>query len=239
MRVGPIVSSDVFYDPDREQYERWSARGVLAVEMEAAVLFTIGALRGVQAGCLLTVSDIVVGGRVHADLRRRAARRGRPHDAHRARDRDRRPLAPPSSSSTPRPRTARPGGAGPSSRTGRPRSGCRATRSSRSGRASSDRARAQGGAPRRDAARRRRRRRHGERGRERDRRARRRRARRDPARDGLGLRPHLRHPAQARGRGRGRAATGARARSTSAGRATAPGTAPSASRCSRTSRARG
>jgi purine-nucleoside phosphorylase len=34
---------------------------VLAVEMEAAVLFTIGALRKVQAGCLLTVSDIVVG----------------------------------------------------------------------------------------------------------------------------------------------------------------------------------
>jgi purine-nucleoside phosphorylase len=35
---------------------------VLAVEMEAAILFTLGALRGVQAGCLLTVSDIVVGG---------------------------------------------------------------------------------------------------------------------------------------------------------------------------------
>ena len=36
--------------------------GVLGVEMEAAIIFTIGALRGVQAGCLLTVSDIVVGG---------------------------------------------------------------------------------------------------------------------------------------------------------------------------------
>ncbi len=35
---------------------------MLGVEMEAAVLFTIGALRGVQAGCLLTVSDIVIGG---------------------------------------------------------------------------------------------------------------------------------------------------------------------------------
>jgi purine-nucleoside phosphorylase len=29
--------------------------------MEAAVLFTLGALRGVQAGCLLTVSDVVIG----------------------------------------------------------------------------------------------------------------------------------------------------------------------------------
>jgi DeoD family purine-nucleoside phosphorylase len=61
LRVGAIASSDTFYDPDPERHKRWSSRGVLAVEMEAAVLFTIGALRGVQAGCLLTVSDIVVG----------------------------------------------------------------------------------------------------------------------------------------------------------------------------------
>jgi DeoD family purine-nucleoside phosphorylase len=62
LRVGPIVSSDLFYNPDEGQYERWSKRGILAVEMEAAALFTIGALRGVHAGCLLTVSDIVVEG---------------------------------------------------------------------------------------------------------------------------------------------------------------------------------
>jgi DeoD family purine-nucleoside phosphorylase len=60
VRVGPVVSSDVFYDPDRDRARRWSDRGILAVEMEAAVLFTLGALRKVQAGCLLTVSDIVV-----------------------------------------------------------------------------------------------------------------------------------------------------------------------------------
>jgi 5'-methylthioadenosine phosphorylase/purine-nucleoside phosphorylase len=62
LHVGPIVSSDLFYNPDEGQYERWSKRGVLAVEMEAAALFTVGALRGVQSGCLLTVSDIVVEG---------------------------------------------------------------------------------------------------------------------------------------------------------------------------------
>jgi len=61
IRVGPIVSSDTFYDPDPERHRRWSERGILAVEMEAAVLFTIGALRGVAAGCLLTVSDLVIG----------------------------------------------------------------------------------------------------------------------------------------------------------------------------------
>ena len=62
LHVGPIVSSDLFYNPDEGQYERWSKRGVLAVEMEAAALFTVGAIRGVQTGCLLTVSDIVVEG---------------------------------------------------------------------------------------------------------------------------------------------------------------------------------
>jgi DeoD family purine-nucleoside phosphorylase len=61
VRVGPIVSSDTFYDPDGERHRRWSDRGVLAVEMEASVLFTLGALRKVQVGCLLTVSDIVIG----------------------------------------------------------------------------------------------------------------------------------------------------------------------------------
>jgi DeoD family purine-nucleoside phosphorylase len=62
VRVGPIVSSDLFYNPDEGQYARWSDRGVLAVEMEAAVLFTLGALRKVKTGCLLTVSDVVVEG---------------------------------------------------------------------------------------------------------------------------------------------------------------------------------
>ena len=62
VRVGPIVSSDVFYNSDEGQYQRWSDRGILAVEMEAAVLFTLGALRKVKAGCLLTVSDVVVEG---------------------------------------------------------------------------------------------------------------------------------------------------------------------------------
>ncbi len=62
LHVGPIVSSDLFYNPDEGQYERWSKRGVLAVEMEAAALFTVAAIRGVEAGCLLTVSDIVVEG---------------------------------------------------------------------------------------------------------------------------------------------------------------------------------
>jgi DeoD family purine-nucleoside phosphorylase len=62
VRVGPIVSSDVFYQPDAGQAQRWSDRGILAVEMEAAVLFTLGALRKIRTACLLVVSDTVVYG---------------------------------------------------------------------------------------------------------------------------------------------------------------------------------
>ncbi|MBA2294479.1 MAG: DeoD-type purine-nucleoside phosphorylase [Actinobacteria bacterium] len=62
VRVGPIVSSDIFYNPDSGLAGRWSDRGILAVEMEAAVLFTLGALRKIQAGCMLIVSDVVVEG---------------------------------------------------------------------------------------------------------------------------------------------------------------------------------
>lgn len=61
LRVGPIASADVFYDRDADAQPRWAARGIVAVEMEAAVLFTIAALRGVRAACLLVVSDLLAG----------------------------------------------------------------------------------------------------------------------------------------------------------------------------------
>ncbi len=57
--VGPIVSSDLFYDPEEEPARLWGDFGVLAVEMEAAAVFTIAAMHGVRAGCLLTVSDTI------------------------------------------------------------------------------------------------------------------------------------------------------------------------------------
>ena len=63
LHVGPIVSTDLFYDPDPERDRRWSQRGLLAVEMEAAALFTVAALRGARAACLLVVSDTLLGER--------------------------------------------------------------------------------------------------------------------------------------------------------------------------------
>ena len=59
--VGPIVTDDVFYHPDANRMAHWAAFGVLAVEMEASALFTVAARHRIQAGCILTVSNVVDG----------------------------------------------------------------------------------------------------------------------------------------------------------------------------------
>jgi purine-nucleoside phosphorylase len=59
-KVGNILSSDIFYDEDPESWKRWANMGVLAVEMEAAALYMNAARAGVNALCILTVSDSLV-----------------------------------------------------------------------------------------------------------------------------------------------------------------------------------
>jgi uridine phosphorylase len=54
---GRIVSTDLFYQRDDQRHHAWSEQGALAVEMEAAALFALGANAGVQVACLLAVSD--------------------------------------------------------------------------------------------------------------------------------------------------------------------------------------
>ncbi|MCS7057778.1 MAG: purine-nucleoside phosphorylase [Meiothermus sp.] len=55
--VGNVLSTDTFYPEDPEAYRLWAQYGVLAVEMEAAGLYTLSARFGVEALCILTVSD--------------------------------------------------------------------------------------------------------------------------------------------------------------------------------------
>jgi 5'-methylthioadenosine phosphorylase/purine-nucleoside phosphorylase len=59
VHVGGVVSSGIFYDPDTEAAARWRRLGHLGVEMEAAMLFTIGAVKGVETLALMTVSDLI------------------------------------------------------------------------------------------------------------------------------------------------------------------------------------
>ena len=55
--VGGILSSDVFYDERPDLDAALRRHGVLAVEMEAAELYTVAARHGVQALAILTISD--------------------------------------------------------------------------------------------------------------------------------------------------------------------------------------
>lgn len=59
VHVGPIVTSGVFYDPDPATFARWKRVGHIGVEMEAAMIYTIAAIHGIEALALMTVSDIL------------------------------------------------------------------------------------------------------------------------------------------------------------------------------------
>jgi DeoD family purine-nucleoside phosphorylase len=67
--LGLIASTDLFYEEDSQRGREWASAGALAVEMEAATLFTLGAASAVPVGCLLAVSDTLdaSGARVRID----------------------------------------------------------------------------------------------------------------------------------------------------------------------------
>jgi len=56
-QVGLIASEDAFYATTPKAARFWRSVGVLAFEMEAAALFLVGKMRGVDAAALLTVAN--------------------------------------------------------------------------------------------------------------------------------------------------------------------------------------
>lgn len=60
--VGNVLSSDTFYDDNKEANSLWKKMNVLAVEMEAAALYMNAARAGKKALCILTISDHVFTG---------------------------------------------------------------------------------------------------------------------------------------------------------------------------------
>jgi 5'-methylthioadenosine phosphorylase/purine-nucleoside phosphorylase len=59
VHAGPIVTSAIFYDRREGIMQRWRERGHLAVEMEAAVLYTLAAVNGFEALAVMTISDLI------------------------------------------------------------------------------------------------------------------------------------------------------------------------------------
>lgn len=61
------VSTDVFYDRREGVQREWVRLGAEVVEMEAAALLAVARRRGVAAGVLLAVTDLLEGGRRRID----------------------------------------------------------------------------------------------------------------------------------------------------------------------------
>lgn len=70
VHVGGIYSSDTFYDERPDLNKQMTRHGILAVEMEAAELYTLAARYGCRALAILTVSDhLLTGEAVSYDAR--------------------------------------------------------------------------------------------------------------------------------------------------------------------------
>ncbi len=54
---GSIFSTNMFYDDDPQRWDIWEQHGILGVEMETQILFTIAKKLGAKALSVLTVSD--------------------------------------------------------------------------------------------------------------------------------------------------------------------------------------
>ncbi len=59
---GPIFSTNTFYDNVPNRWDIWKKHGILGVEMETQILFTLAKRFGVKALSILTVSDNIITG---------------------------------------------------------------------------------------------------------------------------------------------------------------------------------
>lgn len=62
VHTGPIVTDDAFYAETEEYVQDWEAAGLLAVEMEAASLFSVARRHGCAAGAICTIDGNLVAG---------------------------------------------------------------------------------------------------------------------------------------------------------------------------------
>lgn len=60
VKVGNILTSDLFYNDDKDSWKTWAKMGVLGVEMETAALYMNATQLGKNALSILTVSDSIV-----------------------------------------------------------------------------------------------------------------------------------------------------------------------------------
>ncbi|MCC6599173.1 MAG: purine-nucleoside phosphorylase [Crocinitomicaceae bacterium] len=57
---GPVFSADSFYNADPDHWKLWSEYGILGMEMETSLLYTVAAKFKVKALTILSVSDSLI-----------------------------------------------------------------------------------------------------------------------------------------------------------------------------------
>ena len=62
VHVGPVATDDAFYAETDAYVREWNEAGLLAVEMEAAAIFTLARRKGLAAGAVCTVDGNLVAG---------------------------------------------------------------------------------------------------------------------------------------------------------------------------------
>ncbi len=62
VHIGPIASDDAYYAETEAYVNDWEAAGLLAVEMEAAIVFSLARRKGLRAGAICTVDGNLVEG---------------------------------------------------------------------------------------------------------------------------------------------------------------------------------
>ncbi|MBL4905291.1 MAG: purine-nucleoside phosphorylase [Flavobacteriaceae bacterium] len=67
---GSVFSTNTFYDDAPNRWDVWKKHGILGVEMESQILFTLAKKLGVKALSVLTVSDNIITGESTTALER-------------------------------------------------------------------------------------------------------------------------------------------------------------------------
>jgi purine-nucleoside phosphorylase len=60
--IGNVLSTDVFYNANKNANDAWKSMGVLCIEMEASALYMNAAKAGKNALCILSISDHIYKG---------------------------------------------------------------------------------------------------------------------------------------------------------------------------------
>jgi purine-nucleoside phosphorylase len=67
---GSVFSTDTFYDTKPDRWEKWQKHGIMGVEMETQILFTLAKRFSVNALSILTVSDNIITGEATTAMER-------------------------------------------------------------------------------------------------------------------------------------------------------------------------